>query len=128
MSVYELRPHHGLCLHFFRGQGYSAEFVENMTEIQRALAQNPTIQLVAGADNVCRTCPNRVGERGCRSDHKVLRYDRGVLERCDLAVGDRLPWVEFFRRVEENILQKNQLETVCAGCQWMELCRNLLEE
>lgn len=29
-AIIPLRAHHGLCLHFFRGKGYSGAFVENM--------------------------------------------------------------------------------------------------
>lgn len=125
MSTYNIRPHHGLCLHFFRGQGYSDDFVDNMTQIQRTLAQNPTIRLVAGADSVCIACPNRVGERDCRSDHKVLRYDQKVVELCHLNLGDALPWDDFFHSVKTNILVPNLREAVCGGCQWTALCHEM---
>ncbi len=122
MSSYNIRPHHGLCLHFFRGKGYSEEFVENMTQIQTTLRANPTVTLVAGTDSVCRTCPNRVGEQGCLSDDKVLGYDQAVLQLCGVQLGDTLPWNDFFQRVEEHILSKNLRQSVCGNCQWTELC------
>lgn len=30
-----LRGHHLICLHFYRGEGYSREFVENLEDIVR---------------------------------------------------------------------------------------------
>lgn len=123
MSTFNIRPHHGLCLHFFSGHGYSPEFVKNMTAIQSHLAQNPTITLVAGADSVCATCPNRVGVRDCRCDEKVLAYDQKVVDLCGLTLGDDLPWSAFFHRVETAILSPNLRETVCGDCQWNHLCK-----
>ncbi len=34
MSVYKIRAHHGVCLYFFQGKGYSGEFVENMSRMK----------------------------------------------------------------------------------------------
>ncbi len=123
MSSYNLRPHHGLCIQFFRGEGYSAEFVANMTEIVAKLGGNPQVHLVSGADDLCRTCPNRVGERDCKSDEKVLRYDEAVLRLCGLSQGDVLPWKEFAARVEREIFSKNLRTQICGQCQWNHLCQ-----
>lgn len=43
MSVYRIRAHHGMCLAFFRGQGYSGAFVENMANMKAILEENPDI-------------------------------------------------------------------------------------
>ena len=40
MSVYKIRAHHGMCLPFFRGEGYSGAFVENMTRMKKILEVN----------------------------------------------------------------------------------------
>lgn len=125
MSIYRLRPHHGLCLHFFRGNGYSEDFVENMTEISLKLGENPTIELVSGSDQVCEACPNRVGETGCASDEKVLSYDASVLKLCGLNVGDQLHWQDFLTLVNAHILEPGLLESVCTGCQWISICKGL---
>ncbi len=122
MSSYKLRPHHGLCIQFFRGEGYSPKFVRNMTKIIEKLEENPEIQLISGADDLCRTCPNRVGEVDCRSDEKVLCYDAAVLKLCGLESGERLLWQEFSQRVYQEILNRNLREEICGECQWTELC------
>ena len=62
--------HHGMCLPFFRGEGYSGAFVENMTRMKKILEENPEICLVAGSDDICAACPNRLtescAEKACR--------------------------------------------------------------
>lgn len=93
-----------------------------MTQIIEKLGENPEIQLVSGADDFCRTCPNRVGELGCQSDEKVLGYDAAVLNLCGLKTGEKLLWQEFSQRVHEEILNRNLREEVCGGCQWTGLC------
>lgn len=120
MSVYRIRAHHGMCLLFFRGEGYSGEFVENMARRKAALAENPGIILTVGADDICAACPNRATE-ACAE--KAARYDREVLRRCGLSPGERMPYREFSRRVIESILHPNLREEICGDCQWSGLCR-----
>uniref|UniRef100_A0A7C4WD24 DUF1284 domain-containing protein n=1 Tax=Geoglobus ahangari TaxID=113653 RepID=A0A7C4WD24_9EURY len=50
----KLRGHHLICLNFFKGEGYSKEFVEN---IERILKERE-IEVVIGADDVCSKCPH----------------------------------------------------------------------
>lgn len=117
-----LRPHHGLCIQFFQGNGYSEEFVENMQGIVDALQKNPSVTLVSGADEVCRCCPNLMGERNCNAQEKVTAYDNAVLDLCLLQIGDSLRWEDFTATVKENILEKNIRTSVCGDCQWTEMC------
>ncbi|MFI3169746.1 MAG: DUF1284 domain-containing protein [Faecalibacterium sp.] len=126
MSSYKLRPHHGLCLHFFRGRGYSEDFVQNMLGIQTALAQNPDVQLVEGADQVCAACQHRVGGTGCEAQEKVARYDAAVLERCGYQVGEILRWRDFSAKITEAILTQNGLQEICADCEWYSICSHLV--
>jgi len=119
---YRLRPHHGLCLPFFRGKGYSGAFVENMTAVKTAMEENPVIELVRGGDDICAACPNFLQGK-CRDEEKVARYDREVLRRCNLEPGQAMPYRDFVRKVTESILQKGLREEVCGDCQWTGLCR-----
>ena len=69
MRVYNLRAHHGMCLYFFRGKGYSGEFVKNMSAMKAILEGNTEICLMDSADDICAACPNRLteicGEKAC---------------------------------------------------------------
>lgn len=117
-----LRPHHGMCMAYFRGKGYSEEFVENMTQISKDLTQNPMVRLTDHADVVCSCCPNDCNGV-CNAADKVSRYDNGVLEICGLRIGDCLEWKEFRRLVDERILDVGKRETICGDCEWNTLCR-----
>ena len=120
MSVYKIRAHHGMCLSFFQGKGYSGDFVENMVRMKAILAENPEIILMEGPDDICAACPNRLTET-CAE--KASRYDREVLRRCGLSAGERLPYREFSRKVIETILRRGVRAEICGDCQWSSLCR-----
>ena len=120
MSVYKIRAHHGMCLYFFQGKGYSGEFVENMSRMKAVLEENPEICLMDSPDDICAACPNRLTEN-CAE--KASRYDREVLRRCGLSVGERLPYREFSRKVIETILRRGVRAEICGDCQWSSLCR-----
>lgn len=121
-----LRPHHGLCLCFFRGKGYSDAFVENMARMQAALAEDPPVRLTEGADDICAACPNLIFGR-CADQEKVARYDREVLRRCGLHPGQILSYRELEAQVHRDILEPGQREAVCGDCQWNELCHETEE-
>ena len=54
----KLRAHHGMCLAFFDGKGYSAGFTAHMARILEYLEQeNPTVTVVAA----WRNTPLRIG-------------------------------------------------------------------
>ena len=120
MSIYRIRAHHGMCLAFFRGHGYSGAFVENMANMKAILEENPDILLLDGPDDICAACPNRLtgvcGEKACR-------YDREVLERCALSPGETLSFRDFSQKVEDAILRPGKREEICGDCQWSSLCQ-----
>ena len=120
MRTYNIRAHHGMCLSFFQGKGYSGEFVENMSRMKAILEKNPEISLMDSPDDICAACPNRLTEN-CAE--KASRYDREVLRRCGLSVGERLPYREFSRKVIETILRPGVRAEICGDCQWSSLCR-----
>lgn len=119
MRVYNLRAHHGMCLYFFRGKGYSGQFVENMGKMKAVLEENPTIRLMDSPDDICAACPNKVTEP-CAE--KASRYDREVLRRCGLSVGDTLSYEDFSKKVVETILRPGVRGSICGDCQWSSLC------
>ena len=121
-KVIPLRAHHGLCLHFFQGKGYSGTFVENMAQKKAILEQNPLVRLTDQADEICRACPNNLSGQ-CESAEKVQRYDKAVLSRCGLTPGEVLPYRELTERVQETILLPGHREDICGDCQWTDLCR-----
>ena len=119
MSVYKIRAHHGMCLSFFQGKGYSGDFVENMGAMKEILEENPLVRLLEGYDDVCAACPNKRTE-SCAE--KAFRYDREVLRRCGLSVGDTLPYRDFSENIIETILRPGLRAEICGDCQWSSLC------
>lgn len=119
--TYRIRAHHGMCLSFFQGKGYSGGFTENMWKMKERLAQNPEVVLVCGTDDVCACCPNN-REGVCVSSEKVEGYDRRTLALCGLSENDRLCWSAFEALVQKNIIEAGRRESVCGDCEWNGLC------
>jgi len=118
----DIRPHHALCLAFFRGKGYSEDFVKNMEKVKAALEAGEQVFLVTGKDAICAACPNWQGDK-CETEEKVCRYDRGVLDRCALEPGQTLSFQALEAAAQEHILRPGLREKVCGDCQWTEICR-----
>ena len=122
MSSCKLRPHHALCIGFFRGKGYSEDFIENMTAFIGSLrATDPLLTLRSAADPLCGSCPNNRGGV-CDSAGKVARYDAAVLRLLELSDGAALRWSELSARVRERILAPGRLDHICGDCQWYDIC------
>lgn len=117
-----IRPHHGMCLVFFRGRGYSAGFTAHMAQVRELLLrEDPAVCLYPEADVLCACCPHN--EHGACSDgEKAARYDHAVLELCALLPGQPIRWSRFARLVEERILSPGRREQICSDCQWNTFC------
>lgn len=120
-SSYPLRAHHGMCLAFFVGKGYSDGFTANMERMKALLEGNPLVRIVAETDLICGPCPNHV-DGTCLDIQKVAAYDRQVLERCGLAENTVLPYLEFSELVRQRILLPGKRPEICGDCQWNSLC------
>lgn len=120
-----MRPHHGLCINFFKGKGYSAYFVRKMTDLIEELKDNPEKEIIlqCKTDILCSACPHNKGSL-CESAEKVLEYDRKCLELCGISEGEVLKWRQFHEAVKNTILTPQRLNEICADCQWSEICHN----
>jgi len=49
----KLRGHHLICLNFFKGEGYSEDFISNI----HSVIGEDNIEIVQGPDDVCAWCP-----------------------------------------------------------------------
>lgn len=118
---YKIRPHHGMCIAFFQGKGYSSAFTAHMGGVIHKLENNPTICISAQTDEICLRCPNN-RQGVCETGNKVLEYDRQVLEQCGLSDGMIMPYADFKKAVYKNILLPGKREEICGNCQWSNLC------
>lgn len=120
---YKIRPHHGMCIAFFQGKGYSSEFTEHMSRMIHMLDSNPMVCVTAKTDAICLKCPNNILGL-CETESKVAEYDRQVLLRCGLRDGTVMPYADFKKTVYENILLTGKREEICGNCQWTDLCHS----
>ncbi len=126
----KLRGHHLVCLHFYRGKGYSPAFVKHLSAIvRRAEEGEEEIEVVPGADDVCRACPHlRGGRCGQKegADEEIRELDRKALAFLQVAPGERVLW----RQIREKVLAApNQwFDAFCMGCDWSDLCERVRSE
>ena len=120
-SALPLRPHHGMCMAYFVGHGYSGGFTAHMGALLASLGPESPVRLVVGTDAVCGACPNNL-DGLCDKPELVASYDRAVLSLCGLGEGDELPFGQFTALVEEHILSQGRRASICGDCQWNALC------
>lgn len=116
-----LRPHHGMCLAFFIGRGYSDDFAKNMQHMLDVLINGAGIRLAAKCDEICEKCPNKRGNI-CEAEEKVSFYDRQVLSLCGLSEGDELSFKAFAALVQEKVIAPGKRAQICSGCRWNNIC------
>lgn len=120
MEEYTIRAHHGMCLAFFEGKGYSDGFIKHMIKIREKLQTNPKVYITQEADDICSACPNYIGS--CTTQERVRSYDSHVLQLCGIKPGSRLEWKVYEQLVKEKILDAGKRKEVCGDCSWNELC------
>ena len=117
----KLRAHHGMCLAYFVGEGYSQGFAAHMAQVLASLTPETPVQLAAETDAVCAGCPNNLGG-ACEKRQLVESYDRAVLARCGLEEGTVVPFGTFTALVQKRILAPGGRQEICGSCQWSEIC------
>lgn len=119
-----IRPHHGLCSQFFAGNGYSDEFVENMTNVLDKLnSQNLKVRFVEHCDDICSCCPKNTGGM-CENEEDVMQHDSECTEEYGYKIGDEILWNDLREKVVSKIKAENKLPSVCGGCRWRSICEN----
>ena len=121
-QTYPIRPHHGMCLAFFIGNGYSGGFTAHMQEMLDRFTEGADVQLVMKTDEICSACPNNC-EGVCEAAEKVKRYDTAVLANCEVKEGQTLAFSEFTALVQQNIISTGKREEICGDCQWNRICQ-----
>jgi hypothetical protein len=121
MEKLKLRPHHALCIQFFIGKGYSAEFTENMYNIIEKLKFNPDITVTMGADVLCSKCPN-LQDGICINESHVKYTDKKTAEICGFKDGMIVDAEDFFGRADDKIINAKKMCEVCQQCRWNSIC------
>lgn len=118
------RGHHLVCLHFFAGEGYSREFIDNLRYLLQSAGRGGEIMVVEGADDVCRACPHLM-ENCCAhkpdSEREVRRLDELALNLLSVDTGQKVKWQEISLKVLK--APARWFFLYCCGCDWESLCR-----
>lgn len=113
-----LRGHHVLCLLGYRGMGYSAEYVENMTRVHQTLRTQPgtRVHLVAGPDDLCARFPQS-GTYHC-DDAEIHQRDAVILAALDLGEDQQWTWREIQQRIQRTVVPSD-VARWCSTCSWL---------
>ena len=120
-DLIELSAHHALCVHGFRGMGYSEGFVASLSGIVARLRDEPGIRVRVrvGSDAVCRACPS-LSAGGCmRYGQSVVRQDARVAEALGVESGEEMAWDDLRAKVRDRVAPAD-LAHLCGGCPWLE--------
>ena len=120
-DLIELSAHHALCVHGFRGMGYSEGFVASLAGIVARLRDEPgvRVRVRVGSDAVCRACPS-LAVGGCmRYGQSVVRQDARVAGVLGVESGEEMEWQALRARVRERVVPAD-LTDLCGGCPWLQ--------
>ncbi len=125
-----LRGHHLICLHFFNGEGYNEEFINNLKSTLRSAAADG-IKVTSGVDDICGSCPYQK-DTYCRhtdnADNEICAMDRTALKLLHVSPGDRVTWEDILRALPK--IFPEWYHSNCTECDWKGACENsaLFEE
>lgn len=116
-----LRPHHINCIYFYRGLGYSKEFVENMDKVVGKLKSDEDIKIkfTKGCDQLCECCPNKLTSNKCNTDEKVEKMDSRTISKYNLNIDEVYTFSYIKNNIYKNLLKKN-FNYICSECEWKE--------
>ncbi|MGB9715398.1 MAG: DUF1284 domain-containing protein [Thermodesulfovibrionales bacterium] len=117
-----LRGHHLICLHFFEGEGYDSNFIENLKNIMQR-TENENINVCDGADDVCEKCPYLKDYR-CQydnnADDEIRDMDEVALRLLKIEQGAKIRWEDVRKKIPEIFLQ--WFRAYCYDCDWLKAC------
>lgn len=129
-----LRGHHLLCVHGFRGMGYSPNFIKKMGSIVEDVRDDDKdfeIKVVAAFDDACTACPHR-GRTACEanegSNEHVLSMDGKVIKHLGLEEGKGYKKLELLKLTAAKV-EPDDLDSLCEGCSWLSygVCKEGIE-
>jgi len=115
----KLRGHHLMCLNFFRGEGYSDDFIKNIYSVIR----KEKVEVVEGPDDVCTRCPY-LKENKCSNneytDEKIVFQDKEALKLLGCKPGESTDWKTISARLPQ-IIEEWKAE-FCCDCRYLKVC------
>jgi hypothetical protein len=123
-SAIRLRGHHLICLHFFKGEGYDAQFLANLKKLLGRVKAGEEVEVCSGADDVCKRCPYLRDGRclyDIGAEDEMKGMDGRALRLLRLDVHDKVKWQDIREKIPE-ILREWSKE-YCKDCEWRKVCR-----
>ncbi len=117
----KLRGHHLICLNFFRGEGYSEDFIRNIYSV----VGKENVEIVAGPDEVCARCPylkDNKCSNGDYTDEKIQFQDKEALKLLGFKPGMMVDWKMISARLP-GIMDEWKAK-FCMNCGYLEVCFN----
>jgi hypothetical protein len=119
----KLRGHHIICLHFFKGRGYSLEFIKNLAGIVERAETGAKVVISRGPDEVCKMCPYLEGDKcdyGRDADEEIREMDETALKLLGLKSGDKVTWPDIRKKLRHVLPEWSG--KYCRDCDWRWAC------
>ncbi len=118
----ELRGHHLICLHFFRGEGYNEGFIKNLVLVLKSAEHSP-IRIAHDIDDVCVKCPHVRNDRCGYADHsdpEIREMDKRAMDLLNVERGAEIAWTEIRERIPG--IFRAWHDSYCIACGWRVAC------
>ncbi len=115
----KLRGHHLICLNFFRGEGYSEDFIKNIYSV----IGKENIVIVEGPDEVCARCPYLKDGRCASNEYTnemIILQDKEALKLLKFKPGMVVAWSNISDKLPE-ILEEWKAR-FCGECGYRKVC------
>jgi hypothetical protein len=116
------RGHHLICLHFFNGEGYEIEFVNNLRDIMRVV-EEAGVEICREADDICNKCPYLESDI-CKYDdgaeEEIQKMDAKALHLLECVPGKRIKWNELREKLPT--IFPEWYISFCLDCNWIKVC------
>ena len=119
-----LRGHHLVCLHFYNGEGYGPEFVDNLGVIRCRAEADEWIEVASGPDDICKLCLYLKAGKclyTADADTETTEMDQAAVGLLKITTGERVLW----RNLKKNIPEIFGIwsKKYCKGCDWLKACK-----
>jgi len=116
-----LRGHHLICLHFFRGRGYDENFTKNLSNLLNNI-RNKEITITNSADDVCKKCPYLKGKE-CKYDYNSEKEIREMDKKAIKLLNIKEKTIKW-KRIREKLPKVfNEWLAYCKTCDWKGDCK-----
>lgn len=116
-----LRGHHLICLNFFRGEGYSEDFIKNIYSI----LEKEEVEVIDGPDDVCSKCPYLKDDKCASNEYSnemILFQDREALRLLEWKPGLIVDWNKIILKIHGILIEWKA--KFCTQCGYREVCFN----